>query len=136
MHEEAPIRTAVMTGTGGIALGVAKRLLRDGFSVVLCGNGLEQNEPARTELMDQSAQVVALDVSEASAVEPYAIELANRREAVDALVNCAAIQPYATIETTTPADWERVIGTNLTGYYTLFTPGAENPWVKLYENCL
>ena len=20
--------------------------------------------------------------------------------------------------------------------YTLFTPGAENPWVKLYENCL
>jgi len=21
-------------------------------------------------------------------------------------------------------------------FYTLFTPGAENPWVKLYENCL
>ena len=20
--------------------------------------------------------------------------------------------------------------------YTLLTPGAENPWVKLYENCL
>src|SRR5277367_6223022 len=119
MDEEAPIRTAVITGTGGIALGVAKRLLRDGFSVVLCGNGLEQNEPARTELMDQSAQVVALDVSEASAVEPYAIELANRLEAVDALVNCAAIQPYATIETTTPADWERVIGINLTGYYLM-----------------
>jgi hypothetical protein len=26
--------------------------------------------------------------------------------------------------------------TGYKGFYTLFTPGAENPWVKLYENCL
>ena len=75
MDEKAPIRTAVITGTAGIALGVAKRLLRDGFSVVLCGNDLEQNERARFELTDQNAQVVALDVSDASAVEQFAIEL-------------------------------------------------------------
>ena len=117
MDEKPPIRTVVITGTGGIALGVAKRLLRDGFSVVLCGNDLEQNELARSQLTDQGAQVVALDVSDASAVEQFAIELANRLDAVDALVNCAAIQPYGTIETTTPADWERVIG--LTGYYLM-----------------
>jgi NAD(P)-dependent dehydrogenase (short-subunit alcohol dehydrogenase family) len=119
MDEKPPIRTVVITGTGGIALGVAKRLLRDGFSVVLCGNDLEQNELARSQLTDQSAQVVALDVSDASAVEQFAIELENRLDAVDALVNCAAIQPYGTIETTTPADWERVIGINLTGYYLM-----------------
>src|ERR1700688_4789862 len=90
MDEKPPTRTAVITGTSGIALGVAKRLLRDGFSVVLCGNDLEQNELARSQLTDQSAQVVALDVSDASAVEQFAIELANRLDAVDALVNCAA----------------------------------------------
>jgi len=50
MDEKAPIRTAVITGTGGIALGVAKRLLRDGFSVILCGNDPEQNELVRSEL--------------------------------------------------------------------------------------
>src|SRR5271154_7191824 len=91
MDEKAPIRTAVITGTSGIALGVAKRLLRDGFSVVLCGNDLEQNERARSELTGQNAQVVALDVSDASAVEQFAIGLESRVDAVDALVNCAAI---------------------------------------------
>jgi meso-butanediol dehydrogenase / (S,S)-butanediol dehydrogenase / diacetyl reductase len=119
MDEKALIRTAVITGTGGIALGVAKRFLRDGFSVVLCGNDVEQNELAMLELSGQSAQVVALDVSEAGAVEQFAIELKSRLDAVDALVNCAAIQPYGTIETTTPADWDRVIRINLTGYYLM-----------------
>ena len=37
----------------------------------------------------------------------------------DALVNCAAIQPYGTVETTTPAEWNKVIGINLTGYYLM-----------------
>jgi NAD(P)-dependent dehydrogenase (short-subunit alcohol dehydrogenase family) len=119
MDKKAPNRTAVITGTAGIALGVAKRLLRDGFSVVLCGNDLEQNELARFELTGQSAQVVAVDVSDAGAVEQFAIELKSRVDAIDALVNCAAIQPYGTIETTTPADWDKVIGTNLTGYYLM-----------------
>jgi meso-butanediol dehydrogenase/(S,S)-butanediol dehydrogenase/diacetyl reductase len=119
MDKKAPNRTAVITGTAGIALGVAKRLLRDGFSVVLCGNDLEQNELARFELTGQSAQVVAVDVSDAGAVEQFAIELKSRVDAIDALVNCAAIQPYGTIETTRPADWDKVIGTNLTGYYLM-----------------
>jgi meso-butanediol dehydrogenase / (S,S)-butanediol dehydrogenase / diacetyl reductase len=119
MDEKAPIQTAVITGTGGIALGVAKRLLRDGFSVILCGNDSEQNELARSELTGQNAQVVALDVSDASAVEQFAIGLENRLDAVDALVNCAAIQPYGTVETTTPADWDRTIRINLTGYYLM-----------------
>ena len=30
---------------------------------------------------------------------------------------------------------QTLAGGNIT-IYTLFTPGAENPWVKLYENCL
>src|SRR5271156_6939608 len=31
-------------------------------------------------------------------------------------------------------DWMKHNGENATGY-TRFTPEAENPWVKLYENC-
>ena len=119
MENEAPIRTAVVTGTAGIALGVAKRLLRDGFSVILCGNDREQNSAARSALAGEKAQVVAVDVSAAAAVKQFADDLKGRLDALDALVNCAAIQPYGTIETTTPADWEKVIGVNLTGYYLM-----------------
>ncbi len=113
------LKTAVITGTAGIALGVAKRLVRDGFSVTLCGNDPEQNATATAALGGATAQVVELDVSDAGAVETFAVDLAGRLDGLDALVNCAAIQPYGTIETTTPADWQKVIGVNLTGYYLM-----------------
>lgn len=112
-------KTAVITGTSGIALGVGKRLLRDGFSVTLCGNDAEQNAAARRELAGQKAEVADLDVSDADAVERFAAGLKTRLDGLDALVNCAAIQPYGTVETTTPADWNKVIGINLTGYYLM-----------------
>ena len=110
-------RNAVVTGTSGIALGVAGRLLRDGFAVTLCGNDAEQNAAAEATLAGLPAEVVALDVSDAEAVERFAADLGTRIDALHALVNCAAIQPYGNLETTTPADWERTIGINLTGYF-------------------
>ena len=112
-------RTAVITGTSGIALGIAKRLLRDGFAVILCGNDTGQNAAARSELAGPRGRVVALDVSDAGAVERFAADLGSASTGCDALVNCAAIQPYGTIETTTPAEWNKVIGINLTGYYLM-----------------
>lgn len=112
-------KSAVITGTSGIALGIAKRLLRDGFTVILCGIDPEQNAAARTELAGKDAEVAELDVSDADAVERFAADLGARLDGLDALVNCAAIQPYGTVETTTPADWNRVIGINLTGYYLM-----------------
>lgn len=112
-------RTAIITGTAGIALGIAKRLVRDGFFVTLCGNDPEQNAAAGAELGSEKARVAALDVSDAGAVERFADDLKGRLDGLDALVNCAAIQPYGTIETTTPADWQKVIGINLTGYYLM-----------------
>ncbi|WP_395818463.1 SDR family NAD(P)-dependent oxidoreductase [Devosia sp.] len=112
-------RNAVVTGTAGIALAVARRLVSDGFFVILCGNDPEQNAAARSSLGDQHAQVVELDVSDADAVERFAADLGHRLDGLDALVNCAAIQPYGTIETTTPANWQKVVGINLTGYYLM-----------------
>lgn len=112
-------KTAVVTGSAGIALGVGKRLARDGFAVILCGNDVEQNAEARRQLENEDAEVVSLDVSDASAVEQFAADLSARIDTLEALINCAGIQPYGTIETTTPADWNKVIGVNLTGYYLM-----------------
>ena len=112
-------KVAVITGTAGIALGVARRLVRDGFFVTLCGNDPAQNAVASAALGEGAARVIALDVSDAEEVERFASDLASRFNGLDALVNCAAVQPYGTIETTTPADWQKVIGINLTGYYLM-----------------
>ena len=115
----SPQKTAVITGTSGIALGIAQRLTDDGFAVTLCGIDAEQNAAARTALAGRQAEVALLDVSDADAVERFATDLATRLDALDALVNYAAIQPYGTVETTTPAEWNKVIGINLTGYYLM-----------------
>lgn len=110
-------RIAVVTGSAGIGLGVAERLLSDGFGVVLCGIDEADNEAARELTDGMPIEVVRLDVSHEAEVEALALRLTEEVSGLDALVNCAGIQPYGTIETTKPADWQRVIGVNLTGYY-------------------
>jgi len=112
-------RNAVVTGTSGIALGVAKRLVADGFAVTLCGNDSDQNAAAQAAFAGMAADVATVDVSDADAVERFATGLGTRIDALHALVNCAAIQPYGNLETTTPADWEKTIGINLTGYFLM-----------------
>lgn len=112
-------RTAVVTGTAGIALGIGRRLVADGFKVILCGYDREQNAAAQTALAGADVEIAELDVSDAERVEAFARELATRHRRLDALVNCAGIQTYGDIETTTPADWDKVIRINLTGYYLM-----------------
>lgn len=112
-------RTALITGTAGIALGIARRLLADGFTVILCGNDRKQNAAAKTSFAGAALEVIELDVAKADAVEAFAADLMSRHPRLDALVNCAAIQTYGDIETTKPADWEKVMGINLTGYYLM-----------------
>jgi len=112
-------KIAVVTGSAGIGLGVALRLVEGGFGVVLCGFNEEHNNAARTAGASKPIEVIKLDVSDAAAVATFAKELSSRFTCLDALVNCAAIQPYGNIETTLPNDWTKVIGTNLTGYYLM-----------------
>jgi meso-butanediol dehydrogenase / (S,S)-butanediol dehydrogenase / diacetyl reductase len=112
-------RFAIVTGSAGIALGVGARLAKDGFRVVLCGNDPVQNAEARSRLAGAAVEVAELDVSDAAAVEAFAARLRERTQSVAALVNCAGVQPYGTLETTSPADWERTIRINLTGFYLM-----------------
>ena len=110
---------AVVTGSAGIGLGVALKLEADGFYVILCGNNLDHNETALLEFDSKKAEVIFLDVSDKVAVKKFSSNLANRTNSVRALVNCAAIQPYGNIETTSPEEWDNTIKINLSGYYLM-----------------
>jgi meso-butanediol dehydrogenase/(S,S)-butanediol dehydrogenase/diacetyl reductase len=112
-------RLAVVTGSAGIGLGVAERLLDDGFGVVLCGVSASDNSAARARTAGRPIEVAELDVSKEASVAALATNLSERISGLDALVNCAGIQPYGTIETTSPANWNHTISVNLTGYYLM-----------------
>ena len=110
-------RKAVVTGSAGIGLGVARRLLSDGFGVLLCGVSIEDNERAAEATAGGPVEIVQLDVSDEGAVRSLAQHVGAHVETLDALVNCAGIQPYGTVETTTTTAWRHVIDVNLSGYF-------------------
>lgn len=110
-------KVAVVTGSAGIGLGVAQRLLKDGFGIVLCGIDANDNAEAVRITAGMPIKVVQLDVSQEDAVKAFASNLASEIDGIDALINCAGIQPYGTIATTTPEAWRRVIDVNLSGYF-------------------
>lgn len=110
-------KIAVVTGSAGIGLGTAQRLLSDGYGVILCGVDEADNNKARETTTNKPIEVMQLNVANEADVKALATRVTKEISGLDALVNCAGIQPYGTIETTTPADWRRVIDVNLTGYY-------------------
>ena len=117
MNWKTQEKFAVVTGSAGIGLGVAQKLLTQGFGVVLCGIDETDNAKAAKATSGKPIKIVELDVSHEAAVEQFANELADDINGLDALVNCAGIQPYGNVETTTPAAWRNVIDINLTGYF-------------------
>lgn len=119
MNWEDRGKIAVVTGSAGIGLGIALKLTEEGFGVVLCGNSEEDNAKARNVTKQKPIEVVDLDVSDETAVKVFTSNLGNNIKGLDALINCAAIQPYGDIETTTPAAWRNVIDINLTGYFLM-----------------
>jgi NAD(P)-dependent dehydrogenase (short-subunit alcohol dehydrogenase family) len=117
MNESGRQRYAVVTGSSGIGLGTARRLAADGFHVTMCGIDERANAEARATCAGLAVDVVKLDVTDEAAIAAFATALAERIDGLDALVNAAGVQTYGTIQTTTPADWQKTIAINLTACY-------------------
>lgn len=119
-------RVAVVTGAaGGIGLGVAQRLARAGYRVVALDRAEGVNEAAatlRAEGLDVRALV--LDVADEAAVRQAVAGIHERHGRLDVLVNNAAIHPKVNGERNsfmqmTTAQWNEVIGVNLTSAFVL-----------------
>lgn len=101
---------AIVTGAArGIGRGIAERLERDGWDV------------ARLDIRD-AAGIVRCDVSDEASVAAAFASLADRlADGLDLLVNNAGIASPdgGPVEDLSLADWNRWIGTNLTGAFLM-----------------
>ena len=116
MNETA--RVAVVTGAGsGIGRAVARKLLAEGWNVVLAGRRREPLEQSAEGFGEQALPVVA-DITTADAVERLFDEVIRRWGRVDVLFNNAGMfGPSGDVGEVSPSDWDAVVAVNLTGSF-------------------
>lgn len=113
-------KSALVTGGAqGIGLATAARLAADGWRVAIADNDAEALAEACTAHGDLLA--LACDVSDESAVKRAVGDTLATFGRLDALVNNAGITGAASgpLEALTLAEWNRRIGSNLTGVFLM-----------------
>ncbi len=106
-------RVAVVTGgVSGIGAGIAARLASEGARVSLW----DRDGAALARI--EAAYNVAVDVTDATAVQHAADNTASALGKIDILVACAGITgPNASVWEYPTAEWDRVIDVNLNGVF-------------------
>src|SRR4051812_18329902 len=113
MAERFADRVAIVTGgASGIGAGIAARLREEGARI-----GLWDRDAAALGKIDAPHRL-ALDVTDAEAVQRAAEEAVRALGRIDILIACAGITgPNATAWEYPVADWDRVIDVNLNGVF-------------------
>jgi NAD(P)-dependent dehydrogenase (short-subunit alcohol dehydrogenase family) len=116
-HSESPV--AFVTGAArGIGLAIAEWFLAHGHRVALID--IDRPQLARTAArLADPARVLAVpcDVSKAGQVKVAVARTVKAFGRIDALVNNAGVAVFKPLLETSLAEWEHVLGTNLTGAF-------------------
>jgi NAD(P)-dependent dehydrogenase (short-subunit alcohol dehydrogenase family) len=108
----AGTRVALVTGGAkGIGLGVAQRLLRDGWRVVVADRAAPPEGTA--------VRFVQADVADEAAVRGLVGGIVAEEGRLDALVSNAGFMIRKPIRDLSMAEWNAVVGTNLTATFLL-----------------
>src|ERR1700739_2246657 len=123
-------KSAIITGaSGGIGGSIAKRLAKDGFSVVVHYVG--KPAPAQAVVADLKAAggqgiAVQADVTNAADVERLFKASMDAFGRPDVVVHCAGIMPLFPIVSGDVAAFDKVIATNLRGTFLVFAQAAQH----------
>lgn len=116
-------KTALVTGAGsGIGRGIAEALDAMGLRVALVGRDRAKLEQTRSGLAQTAgpALVCPCDVAERGQVKDAVETVLKELGSIDVLVcNAGTNVRKRSLETLDPADWDRMIATNLTGAFNL-----------------
>ena len=119
--EDLKGKTALVTGGAqGIGKGIALRLLREGMTVILGDLDREAGQETVREFEDEGQiHFTPLDVSEEDSVRAAVAWILKHCHRLDALVNNAGIarSGFGPVEDLPLEEWDRVLGTNLTGAF-------------------
>ncbi len=116
------MKTAVVTGAAsGIGRAAALQLARDGYGVALVDIDASGMEETLRSIQSAAGVVNAFraDVCDPHQLGVMVREVLASMGSPDLLVNVAGIAIAATVLDTSDQDWNRVIGTNLTGPFLL-----------------
>jgi NAD(P)-dependent dehydrogenase (short-subunit alcohol dehydrogenase family) len=108
-------RVAVVTGaSSGIGLGIAQALLERGYRVVANSRTISQSGELRAS---EDLVLVDGDIGSKDTAIKLAEAAINQFERIDLLVNGAGIYISKPFTECTPEDFERMVGTNVAGYF-------------------
>jgi NAD(P)-dependent dehydrogenase (short-subunit alcohol dehydrogenase family) len=109
-------KSAVITGAGsGIGKAIAELFADRGARVHIVDLNSENANRAATEITEKGGKALAhaVDVSDQAKVK----QLFGQIGTIDILVNSAGISHIGTVETTTEADFDRIVNVNVKGVY-------------------
>jgi len=124
-------KVALVTGASrGIGRAIASTLAAQGATVVAAARGDHANEVAAALVAQgRRAEARTLDVTDAAAVEQLPGEIVQRHGRLDIVVSNAGISRDQLLMRMKRADWDAVIGTNLTATFSL-AQAAMRPMLK------
>ncbi|RUU68659.1 glucose 1-dehydrogenase [Mesorhizobium sp. M2C.T.Ca.TU.009.01.2.1] len=116
-------KTAIVTGaSSGIGRAIALKFAAEGANIVVADTVEQPIEGGQSavELIrsaNGNAVYMKTDISDWSAVDALVGATVGRFGRLDVMVNNAAIYTSTNLIETTPEQWNRVIGVNLTGFF-------------------
>lgn len=115
-------KISLVTGASrGIGLAIARRLARDGATVVCVARNPERLEEAVASLCKDglTAEALPLDIGEEDAVRSGVEQTLARHSRIDHLINNAGITRDGLLLRMKTDDWKAVLETNLNGMFFL-----------------
>ena len=113
-------QVAIVTGSGqGIGKGIAKRLAREGATVVIAEFNAETAAAAVEEIKAEKGKALAypVDIGDASAVQKMVDDVVVECGQINILVNNAGVVQTKPMMDLSEADWDRIITVNQRGSF-------------------